>query len=85
MRDEHSLPLELAAGGLAGVGEQVVALAEGVHLHNEVTRDLIPLPHGEEARQQPALRSFLEALQSQTRLSTKSFLLWAVTFVMSLK
>ena len=41
---EFSLGLELASGGLARVGEKVVALAEGVHLHYEVPWNLVPLP-----------------------------------------
>ena len=39
----RALGLELAARGLAAVGEQVVVLAEGVQLHDEVARDLVPL------------------------------------------
>ncbi len=35
--------LELAAGGLVGVGEQVVVLGEGAQVHYELARDLIPL------------------------------------------
>ena len=40
----HSTPgFELAARGLARVGDQVVALAEGVEFDNEIARDLITL------------------------------------------
>ena len=46
----NPLGLELAACGLAAVGQQVVGLAEGLRLHYEVARDLIALP-----RQPPSL------------------------------
>lgn len=52
---EHSLGLQLAAGGLARVGEEVVALAEGVHLHYEVPWNLVPLHMGQQISISPGL------------------------------
>ena len=37
------LGLELAPGGLAAVGQQVVVLAERIQLHDEIAGDLITL------------------------------------------
>ena len=42
-RELHVLGLQLSSGGLAGVCEQVVLLAEGLQLQNEIPRDLITL------------------------------------------
>jgi hypothetical protein len=39
----RALGLELAARGLAAVGQQVVGLAEGIRLHDDLARDLIAL------------------------------------------